>query len=580
MPAVERASYEILPAPHHQPFPINRTSSDELVDYDQQQYYASTPILHHHNHHHHARPTTYHPPPPSTTVYTKNDHLPHRITSTQVYTQPQQRGKQHKAVREPVRNVTTHDVLCGRGVNIAHHPGNERFRTLVTGRQDDSYCTSYSATEKRAVAEEIIKHIKALDPPGRFLKRDGRGQVSRGLKGPWEELTEKEAVKKTCQALRDCNRVDRQGYAAGVAPPQDVMMSLKKRAMTGMTGKQHAAAAAAANAASIAAAAANMSFKRNKNDILPQQGTKQYMGFEENAVNPSVGSTVKYFPPNPRVPGFRDSVSSHLSQENIENITRVVDDTHPRISPGVVESIPRQYNEEHREQDPQWSKEDPTQWPKKQRTEPYNSPIPSPEGVLPLHVHTLPQNVIYDSTHQEFHKVWTQTDPQTQSPPIQMSNDCLSTVISKEVMPDDYHNVTPHQPLSSDVQNHLPDEICHSELMNPDINALRPDITQDCTINRIDLQTPAPSLHVVDLTLAQSDIQPTPVSALKTTLPPVLSKHLPSEMDEFDSIPPHNLDQASKLIMNTPISNAKEDALLQNDSPICPASPVPLSSDL
>lgn len=267
-------------------------------------------------------------------------------------------------------------------MNIAHHPGNERFRTLVTGRQDDSYCTSYSATEKRAVAEEIIKHIKSLDPPGRFLKRDGRGQVSRGLKGPWEELTEKEAIKKTCQALRDCNRVDRQGYAAGVAPPQDVMISMKKRAMTGMTGKQHAAAAAAASAAAVAA---NMGMKRGRE--------KQYV-FEENQT--------KYF----QRPGFRDS---HLSQESIENITRVVDDTHPRVESMPRESLPKYEVVQEQESQYEW---------KKQRTECHAYPPPS-EPPLPLPV--LP---VYDSTHQEFHKVWTQTDkyqphePLSSEPPL------------------------------------------------------------------------------------------------------------------------------------------------------------------
>eukprot|EP00548_Thalassiothrix_antarctica_P001949 CAMPEP_0194147628 /NCGR_PEP_ID=MMETSP0152-20130528/26380_1 /TAXON_ID=1049557 /ORGANISM="Thalassiothrix antarctica, Strain L6-D1" /LENGTH=674 /DNA_ID=CAMNT_0038848571 /DNA_START=447 /DNA_END=2471 /DNA_ORIENTATION=+ len=149
--------------------------------------------------------------------------------------------------------VHDHDVLSGRGVNIAHHPGNQRFRTLVTTRADESYCTSYSASEKKAVAEEIVRHIKALIPPGKFLKRDGRGQVSRGLAGPWEELTPREIIKKTCQALRDCNRLDRQGYANGVSMPNDVAESARQRVGSGLTGKQQAAQAAAQSAAQQAA---------------------------------------------------------------------------------------------------------------------------------------------------------------------------------------------------------------------------------------------------------------------------------------------------------------------------------------
>eukprot|EP00804_Cyclotella_cryptica_P001753 CCRYP_009091-RA/>CCRYP_009091-RA protein AED:0.14 eAED:0.41 QI:0/0/0/1/0/0/2/181/615 len=139
---------------------------------------------------------------------------------------------------------TDNDVLCGRGVNIAAHPGNERFRTLITTRSDAAYCHTYSATEKRAVAEEIVRHINSLDPPGRFLKREGRGHVTRGLNGPWEELSHKEAVKKACQALRDCNRPDRETYALGVAAPEDVQIIAEERARSGISGKEYAAKAA------------------------------------------------------------------------------------------------------------------------------------------------------------------------------------------------------------------------------------------------------------------------------------------------------------------------------------------------
>lgn len=137
-----------------------------------------------------------------------------------------------------------HDVLSGRGVNIAHHLGNERFRSLITTYQDQNYCTSYSATEKRAVALEIINHIKELEPPGRFLKRHGRGQVVRGLQGPWEELSERESIKKTCQALRDCNRTDRTGYAIGVCAPGDVQDAARQANETGMSTKERARKAA------------------------------------------------------------------------------------------------------------------------------------------------------------------------------------------------------------------------------------------------------------------------------------------------------------------------------------------------
>jgi hypothetical protein len=158
--------------------------------------------------------------------------------------QQQHHHHQQQQYNKPPIVVTENDVLSGRGVNIAAHPGNERFRTLVTTRADDSYCESYSASEKKAVAEEIVQHISSLNPPGRFLKREGRGQVSRGLNGPWEELTRREAIKKTCQALRDCNRSDRESYASGVAPPEDVKAVAEQLAMAGVALKERAAKAA------------------------------------------------------------------------------------------------------------------------------------------------------------------------------------------------------------------------------------------------------------------------------------------------------------------------------------------------
>eukprot|EP00542_Grammatophora_oceanica_P017722 CAMPEP_0194036540 /NCGR_PEP_ID=MMETSP0009_2-20130614/8899_1 /TAXON_ID=210454 /ORGANISM="Grammatophora oceanica, Strain CCMP 410" /LENGTH=714 /DNA_ID=CAMNT_0038678343 /DNA_START=287 /DNA_END=2431 /DNA_ORIENTATION=+ len=125
--------------------------------------------------------------------------------------------------------VHDHDVLSGRGVNIAHHPGNQRFRTLVTTKADTNYCSAYSTTEKKKAAEEVIRHIQSLRPPGRFLRREGRANNSRGLQGPWYTLSEKEVLKKTTQALRDCNRQDRTGYAVGVAVPDDVKQAVERR---------------------------------------------------------------------------------------------------------------------------------------------------------------------------------------------------------------------------------------------------------------------------------------------------------------------------------------------------------------
>lgn len=106
------------------------------------------------------------------------------------------------------------DVLNGRGVAIAQRAGNQRFRYLVSQMKDSSYCEKFSSSEKKALACEIIKKIKELQPPGRFLKKD--------RDGCYAELSEAEVLKKTKQALRDCSRPDREGYASQVEVPQDV----------------------------------------------------------------------------------------------------------------------------------------------------------------------------------------------------------------------------------------------------------------------------------------------------------------------------------------------------------------------
>ena len=64
-------------------------------------------------------------------------------------------------------------------------PGKARYRS-AKGRAD-----------KRQVAKDIIKAIKKLEPPGRFLVPDSLHQTA------WYEATYDGAMMKTCQALRE-----------------------------------------------------------------------------------------------------------------------------------------------------------------------------------------------------------------------------------------------------------------------------------------------------------------------------------------------------------------------------------------
>ena len=207
--------------------------------------------------------------------------------------------------------VHDHDVLSGRGVNIAQHPGNQRFRTLITTFRDQEYCTSYSAGEKRAVALQIIQHIKKLDPPGRFLKRDGRGQGNRGLNGPWDELSEREAIKKTCQALRDCNRQDRQGYAKGVAAPGDVVKVVKE--VSHIPAKERAAAAAHAIANEARTSAFNAISVAASNNASTL--SKAADSINETSSTVSMSSSTE----RPRDPEANSSTSATTMAETVES---------------------------------------------------------------------------------------------------------------------------------------------------------------------------------------------------------------------------------------------------------------------
>jgi hypothetical protein len=138
--------------------------------------------------------------------------------------------------------VHDHDILSGRGAFVNGHIGNARLRTLASERKIQFDSGGY--TEKRALATEIVQIIKALDPPGRFLKRskknkpedeqllllqqqqqqlllqqqqqqqqDGQGNMfnlpPRGLDGTWEELSDEKSIHKACQVMRDIDRPDR-----------------------------------------------------------------------------------------------------------------------------------------------------------------------------------------------------------------------------------------------------------------------------------------------------------------------------------------------------------------------------------
>jgi hypothetical protein len=93
----------------------------------------------------------------------------------------------------PVDTPTPHDVLFGRGGMTNQHPGNRRYRDVISLHRDD-YKNALK-TEKPHISRRIVRAIRCGDQPGRFLKK--------GEDGKWYDVGDHQAAEKTSQALRE-----------------------------------------------------------------------------------------------------------------------------------------------------------------------------------------------------------------------------------------------------------------------------------------------------------------------------------------------------------------------------------------
>ena len=99
-----------------------------------------------------------------------------------------------KAGTIPIPDPAARDVLFGRGGLTNNHPGNRRFRDIISLHRPD-YVNAIKI-EKPNVARRIVKAIRAGAPPGRFLKKNPKD-------GKWYDVGDKNATEKTSQALRE-----------------------------------------------------------------------------------------------------------------------------------------------------------------------------------------------------------------------------------------------------------------------------------------------------------------------------------------------------------------------------------------
>jgi hypothetical protein len=73
---------------------------------------------------------------------------------------------------QPLAIVNPHDndVLSGRGNFVNYHVGNENFRALV--RKHKVAYVACPKPQKGKFSKMIVDEVRALNPPGRFLKQD------------------------------------------------------------------------------------------------------------------------------------------------------------------------------------------------------------------------------------------------------------------------------------------------------------------------------------------------------------------------------------------------------------------------
>ena len=103
-------------------------------------------------------------------------------------------GKKSSNKNVPQKN----DILLGRGGNNNKHPGNEQLRSLAR-----VLASQYSRCSKKCksdLSRSLVKQVRDLDPPGRFLKvtlhQDGSGPE-------WDDVGDRVAREKASQVLRD-----------------------------------------------------------------------------------------------------------------------------------------------------------------------------------------------------------------------------------------------------------------------------------------------------------------------------------------------------------------------------------------
>lgn len=96
------------------------------------------------------------------------------------------------SAEDVISSVQPDDVLCGRGGETNHHPGNVQYRGLVKKYQ--RLYLKAKRRDKPKIARLIVDTVRRRT--GRFLKKDQSA-------GVWKDVGNNKAREKTSQALRE-----------------------------------------------------------------------------------------------------------------------------------------------------------------------------------------------------------------------------------------------------------------------------------------------------------------------------------------------------------------------------------------
>mmetsp|Transcript_6421 Transcript_6421/g.6984 ORF Transcript_6421/g.6984 Transcript_6421/m.6984 type:complete len:314 (-) Transcript_6421:47-988(-) len=106
----------------------------------------------------------------------------------------QETGKDSMAERGHEIQPHENDILMGRGGKNNQHVGNEKLRGFA--RLESENYRMASKKGKSFISRELVKKVRLMDPPGRFLKKNN-------ATGAWEDVGDDVAREKASQVLRD-----------------------------------------------------------------------------------------------------------------------------------------------------------------------------------------------------------------------------------------------------------------------------------------------------------------------------------------------------------------------------------------